>query len=421
MAKISTLIDDFQDNSIDVSKWTVTGGAETSGRARLTPSTSFAFWAAATSYDLTSSQITSEVPVVTPAGFTGSLQSGISIQRDVNNLIGMRKFGTELICSKKVAGVSSDLSFTPYNATNHRYWRIRESGGIVYWETSATGVGAFFIQNTATVASLFPMTVVTPYFFAGFSGFEFAPGTLEIEAVNLGIQITASGESTSSGTAALLVNHVLTGSGVSTSAGSVAITIPPLTHHEITASGTGVSTGTASFIILAPEEMTAAGESFSSGSAALTVLHVITAVGQSFSTGTAALTTITPPPPPADITYFYFEPPIAYDNPPTLPRPVPKYINAHARWKGGQRRGRSVLKEAGVYRTVDTPTVDETLAAEEVYMGGHIYTIPNTIAEALSTAGYVVTPIPVTFTLFPDFDVYPQTDTFPGYQDFVFP
>jgi hypothetical protein len=25
----------------------------------------------------------------------------------------------------------------PYNANDHRYWRFRESGGQVYWETSS--------------------------------------------------------------------------------------------------------------------------------------------------------------------------------------------------------------------------------------------------------------------------------------------
>lgn len=87
---------------------------------------------------------------------------------------------------------------------------------------------------------------------------------------------------------------------------------------------------------------------------------------------------------------FYFEPPVAYDLPPTLPNPRPRYINAHARWKGGQRRGRSVLKLDGVYQTIDTPTVDQTLAASEVYMGGHIYTVTSLVAAALVAAGYTI-------------------------------
>lgn len=420
MAKISTLTDDFQDGVIDASKWLTIGTvAETGGRARLTPTTSTTFWGAATSYDLTSSSITAHVPVVTPVGTSGSLQSGMAVQKDVNNIVSLYVLNNELICEKKVAGVIATLAFTPYSNVNHLYWRIRESAGTVFWETSATGTGVFFIQNTATVASLFAMTTVTPYFATGYSGFEASPGTLQIEAVNPGLQITAAGSSTSAGGAQILKINALTGAASSTSAGSAAITIPPPSFHTMTASGSSTTTGSASFIILAPSQMSAAGQSYSSGSAALRLSGTFSATGQSFSTGTATLTVLTPAPDASITQYFYFEPPIAYDLPPTLPHPRPRYLNAHARWKGGQRRGRSVLKLNGVYVTKDTPTVDETLAATEVYMGGHIYTINNITADALVAAGYAVTPIPVNLTLYPAEDVYPEANLFPGYQEFI--
>lgn len=86
----------------------------------------------------------------------------------------------------------------------------------------------------------------------------------------------------------------------------------------------------------------------------------------------------------------YFEPPIAYDLPPTLPG-ARGVINSHARWKKGQRRGRSVLKTAGVYKTVDSPTVDETKAADIYYAGGHIYEVSDAERLALEAAEYTVT------------------------------
>src|SRR5687768_15940849 len=99
MAKISTLIDDFQDGVIDTSKWIVTGSVEASGRAKLTPSTSFAFWAAQGFYDLTDSHFIAEIVAVPPTGITGTLQAGLAIELDVDNLVGMRKVGTDLVCS----------------------------------------------------------------------------------------------------------------------------------------------------------------------------------------------------------------------------------------------------------------------------------------------------------------------------------
>lgn len=82
----------------------------------------------------------------------------------------------------------------------------------------------------------------------------------------------------------------------------------------------------------------------------------------------------------------YFEPPIVYDLPPTLPgRGI---VNSHAKWKGGQRRGRSVLKKDGIYTTVDVPTSDQTLAADIYYAGGHVYEISQAEYDALIAAGY---------------------------------
>lgn len=52
--------------------------------------------------------------------------------------------------------------------------------------------------------------------------------------------------------------------------------------------------------------------------------------------------------------------------------------------------GRSVLKIAGVYQTIDTPTQEQVASATEYYAGGHIYVISDATAVALSNAGYTV-------------------------------
>ena len=50
--------------------------------------------------------------------------------------------------------------------------------------------------------------------------------------------------------------------------------------------------------------------------------------------------------------------------------------------------GQSVLKLDGSYVTVMTPTVAQTLAATEYYAGGHEHVVSDTIATALTAAGY---------------------------------
>lgn len=50
-----------------------------------------------------------------------------------------------------------------------------------------------------------------------------------------------------------------------------------------------------------------------------------------------------------------------------------------------------MLKIAGTYQTLDTPTQTQINAATEVYMGGHIYEVTDAVGAALTAAGYVVT------------------------------
>lgn len=53
-------------------------------------------------------------------------------------------------------------------------------------------------------------------------------------------------------------------------------------------------------------------------------------------------------------------------------------------------RGRTVIKIAGVYLTVDTPDQATLALATEVYLGGHEYPVSDAVAAALTAAGYEV-------------------------------
>ena len=426
MAKFATLIDDFQDGVIDTSLWVTSGTvAETGGRAKLTPTTSFSFWqTAAFTYDLTSSQVVVQVPVITANGSTGTLQSGLVVEVDTNNRVAIRKVGSDLICTKTVGGTETQLAFTTYNSVNHQFWRIRCDSSNVYWETSSNGNG-YFIQNVVSIASLgFSLTTTMGlFFFTGYSGTEAFPGTFQIEAVNPGLPIASHGTSTSTGSLALLITapDFITGNALSTSTGSLAFTIVPATTLYITASGTSTSTGHVALSLVVPRLITASASSTSTGRLTLSTLAsgVLSAYGQSTSTGSLALTTVTPAIDSDSL--WIFEPPVVFDAPPTVANPRPKYINAYARWKGGQARGRSVLITAGVCQVIDTPTVDQTLAADKYYAGGHVYVVSTTEADILSACGLTVTPIPIHYTVYPLDTLYPANDLYPGYQELMIP
>jgi hypothetical protein len=57
-------------------------------------------------------------------------------------------------------------------------------------------------------------------------------------------------------------------------------------------------------------------------------------------------------------------------------------------------RGVTVLKTGGVYVNHEAPTTDDLATATEVYLGGHTYTIDQTTAAALTSAGYTVAGYP---------------------------
>lgn len=50
--------------------------------------------------------------------------------------------------------------------------------------------------------------------------------------------------------------------------------------------------------------------------------------------------------------------------------------------------GQTVLKESGVYSTVQNPDANRVAAAQAVYLGGHVYEVNATIAAELTAAGY---------------------------------
>lgn len=97
-----------------------------------------------------------------------------------------------------------------------------------------------------------------------------------------------------------------------------------------------------------------------------------------------------------DLEGFYeFSPPVTYDMPLILPetRGPQRRLFRHY---GNNPRGQSVLRTAGVYRTVTAPSQLDIDQATEYYAGGHIYTITADTAEDLIAAGYAdnISPAP---------------------------
>jgi hypothetical protein len=191
---ISSLSDDFNDNSINTSLWSLTNsagttGAEvnseyevatttTAGYATLTTQTGY-FMLGGEAYVRVASagnQALSSLEVIFEI-FSGAQFSN-------NEYFWLITNGT-IYASKKVNGTNTNLASVSYNASTHAWLKIRESSGTTYWDYSSNGTSwTNFASETSTLGlGLVYPTLTTGTWAAEASGslsqfdnFNVAPG-----------------------------------------------------------------------------------------------------------------------------------------------------------------------------------------------------------------------------------------------------
>lgn len=135
-----TLTDNFNDNSIDITKWNNWGGVqvvETNQDLELTTTTAASYWGitSVNQYDLTNSYVF--VKMVDP-GNTSLTSHFCTLKLDIGSdytEIGIN--GDYLVVNKYVSGIWTQTASAIYNSSVHKWIRIRESYGTVYWDYSA--------------------------------------------------------------------------------------------------------------------------------------------------------------------------------------------------------------------------------------------------------------------------------------------
>ena len=153
---LETLTDDFNDNSQNTAKWrtgNITGYtgdpsttvSETSGQLQITtvsPADTGTHYNGYTSVDpwcLTGSYGAVRVVQAIQQGSTDTIFAvGIQEASDADHFSWLVE-GTTLYFLKRDGGTQTILFSTTYSPTTHLWWRIRESGGTVYADTSADG------------------------------------------------------------------------------------------------------------------------------------------------------------------------------------------------------------------------------------------------------------------------------------------
>lgn len=154
MALISTLTDNFDDNTVNATLWpnNFGGYSETGGRARVTCDANYNAYSSALIYTLDESSIL--VRVFPPAA------GGATTEAWAQVLILSGTAGTDLMfevdarlgnlnMSNRVGYADATSTQITYSATDHAWLRFRETGGQTMWDTSPNGL-AWTNRKTVT-------------------------------------------------------------------------------------------------------------------------------------------------------------------------------------------------------------------------------------------------------------------------------
>ncbi|MFL5359075.1 vanadium-dependent haloperoxidase [Archangium sp.] len=142
MAKAHTLTDNFSDTTTDTSKWSAFGTyQEVNQRLELRleeGSKTASGYNSAVAYDLTGSSFKLEVIQTLRAYLGARTYLRAFITEDFTEVGIVVENGT-LSCGQTVGGTRTVLASVPYDPVLHRWWRLSESSGTTYWETSEDG------------------------------------------------------------------------------------------------------------------------------------------------------------------------------------------------------------------------------------------------------------------------------------------
>jgi hypothetical protein len=206
--------DNFNDNSLDAAKWTPWSGGdvtETAQTLQIQSNTAAAYKGMNSAFkgSLVGSYAHVEVPHVL-TGLTSAstmLQVGPDDQHTITLYVG----GTTFAAEYQINGVFTTPATTPYNATTHRWWRIREASGTVYYEYSADSATWSVLTS---VAAPFSLTNVRISLFIGTDAANVSTDTAIFDNVNAFPLIASSrGQYRNDQTTVVAVGASTTGDG----------------------------------------------------------------------------------------------------------------------------------------------------------------------------------------------------------------
>jgi hypothetical protein len=144
--KSSSMSDNFDDNSLDAKKWVDWGGAqtvETNQEFEITGTTTAAYYGvdSADRVDMTGDSVLVQLVNIGSSTIASWEVYPLNCAIDANNQLFWGYFAADntVKAYKKVATVSTSVYSATYDSAVHKWFRIRESAGTTYWDTSVDG------------------------------------------------------------------------------------------------------------------------------------------------------------------------------------------------------------------------------------------------------------------------------------------
>ncbi|MER5350600.1 hypothetical protein ABT093_09740 [Kitasatospora sp. NPDC002551] len=166
MPGIASLVDNFDDNTVNPALWPNSYGTyqEASGRARVACDTSFNAYKSATSWTLTGSSFYLRIYPPAPSGAATAtctaFITSVTAGTDAGFLIDAA--GNALGLYLRTGFADAGAVFLTYSATAHAWLRLRETGGTLYWDTSPDGT-TWTNRRTATTPAWAADTTLALY------------------------------------------------------------------------------------------------------------------------------------------------------------------------------------------------------------------------------------------------------------------
>lgn len=146
---IFSLTENWSSGNINTSKWVNWGGGQVNvvnQELTMTSTSSGGYYGLETSvgstvFDITNAHIVNQLVDAGNQSITSWQVFPVYIY-DANNSTNSYYWmvsGNTIKAIKQIAGVHTDIASTAYNTTNHKWFRIRESNNIIYFDSSANG------------------------------------------------------------------------------------------------------------------------------------------------------------------------------------------------------------------------------------------------------------------------------------------